>query len=75
LTGAPTDQLCQIAALRAEQALDDAGPQAAGHAAAMVLQAELVLQRPDDGDVGRDDVSASGGASTTGDRMRVAPGG
>ena len=31
-----------------EQALHDAGPQAGGHAAAVVFQAELVLQRPDD---------------------------
>jgi hypothetical protein len=31
-----------------EQALDDAGPQAGGDAAAVPFEAELVLQRPDD---------------------------
>jgi hypothetical protein len=37
------------AGVEREQALEDAGPQACGDAAAVVFEAELVLQCPDDG--------------------------
>src|SRR6266853_5455446 len=36
------------AGVKRKQALDDAGPEPGGDAAAMALEAELVLQRPDD---------------------------
>ena len=35
--------------VQGEEPLDDPGPQAAGQAAAVAFQAELALQRPDDG--------------------------
>jgi len=37
------------ACVEREQPLDDADPQASGDASAVVFEAELVLQRPDDG--------------------------